>query len=272
MSAHDTITFAALGDVHGRMRAAARILEQWERHSGRALDFALQVGDFEPHRDEEDLRTMDAPSKYKDLGDFPLFHRGRERFPCPLYFIGGNHEPHGWLEQHPEGFELVEGCHYLGRAGVSELRGLRVAFLSGIHGEEHFERARPDVARIHELPNREWIYFNEADVERVLAAERADVLLIHEWPEGVMAARDRERLGAIARRKGLRPGNPWARLLMEALRPRLVLCGHMHLRYSHDLELPDGSRCAFAALGHMRDHHEALAVFEWCEGELERLM
>lgn len=269
--ASDAITFAALGDIHGRHRAAARMLRKWERREGRSLDFTLQVGDFEPHRHEQDLRTMDAPSKYKELGDFPRFYKGPERYPCPVYFIGGNHEPHGWLEQHPEGFELIEGCHYLGWSGAHEIARVRVAYLSGIFDPERFTDPRPPIECIEGMSNREWIRFTEADVERALGVGRADVLVVHEWPDEVISPEEQTQLGAMAQRKGIRPGNPWARMLMEALEPALVLAGHMHLRYVRQLELTSGHPLTFAGLGHVRDHEQALAVFEWSGGQLTQL-
>ena len=85
--------FAAVGDVHGHMHAMVALLRDWEEASGETLGFVLQVGDFEPHRHEDDLATMAAPSKYRQLGDFADYHSGRATMPWPVYFIGGNHEP-----------------------------------------------------------------------------------------------------------------------------------------------------------------------------------
>jgi len=85
--------FAAVGDVHGQMHEMVRLLSAWEGRAGRALAFVLQVGDFEPVRDQKDLDTVAAPMCYRKLGDFPDFHSGRATFPWPVWFIGGNHEP-----------------------------------------------------------------------------------------------------------------------------------------------------------------------------------
>jgi len=62
--------FALVGDVHGHIHAMHRQLRKLEARIGRSIHVVLQVGDFEPHRDEADLRTMAAPAKYKQLGDY----------------------------------------------------------------------------------------------------------------------------------------------------------------------------------------------------------
>lgn len=106
------------------MDAMVRALSKWERGHGRPLDFVLQVGDFEPHRDEADLATMAAPSRYRVLGDFPDYAAGRRRFPWPLYFVGGNDEPYGLLDRLAPGDAIVGNCTYLGRVGVHRIAGL----------------------------------------------------------------------------------------------------------------------------------------------------
>jgi len=49
------INFAAVGDVHGHMDRCVAMLESWEKTNNKSLSFVLQVGDFEPHRDNADL-------------------------------------------------------------------------------------------------------------------------------------------------------------------------------------------------------------------------
>lgn len=42
----DALHLAVLGDVHGHLTLAFRILCRWERETGHRLDLALQVGDL----------------------------------------------------------------------------------------------------------------------------------------------------------------------------------------------------------------------------------
>jgi len=186
--------FAVVGDVHGQFRSMVNLVQGWEAEHG-TVDFVLQVGDLEPHRNEEDLSTMAAPSKHRRLGDFDEVVSGDVPLPWPVYFIGGNHEPYGWLEEHPEGFELCRNLHYLGRAGVTRIGPLRVAAVSGIHRLETFDKERPQLfewqrqrsrsenenkqrMRGSRISNKDFIGFTGQDIGCVMAsAARTDA----EW-------------------------------------------------------------------------------------------
>ncbi|WP_224248318.1 metallophosphoesterase [Hyalangium gracile] len=266
------VFFAAVGDVHGRMHQMVRLLQEWSRKSHRQLAFVLQVGDFEPHRHEADLATMAAPARYKHLGDFSEFHSRRARFPWPVYFIGGNHEPYGYLDSAPDGFELTLNCRYLGRVGTVETHGLRVAGLSGILQEETFRRPRPSVDRLGTVSPKAFAGFTEQDVERALALERADVLLLHEWPSGLVDPADEKDFEQ--QRRSMRydaVGNEYARLVVEALQPRLVLCGHMHKAYRGALQLPSGRMSTVRCLDHVAHGASCFAVFRLTDGELREV-
>jgi len=263
MSSPQTTYFASVGDVHGHMHRMVSHLVAWEERSRLRLDFVLQVGDFEPHRHEADLATMAAPMKYRHLGDFAAYHQRRRRFPWPIYFIGGNHEPYGHLDLHPEGFPLAPHCHYLGRSGAVDLEGLRVAGLSGIHREASFCKSRPPLASLGTASNKDFTYFNEQDVDRLLALGRADVLLLHDWPSDIIP--DEEAADFQGQRRGASHdliGNAYARLLVDALQPRLVLCGHLHRRYAGTLQHPGGQRSLVRCLASVEQGADAFAVFQ----------
>ncbi|MGF1489704.1 MAG: metallophosphoesterase [Prochloraceae cyanobacterium] len=150
--------FAAVGDVHGDMYLMLNLLKKWEAKHCRSLSFILQVGDFEAHRHQKDLTTMDAPSKYKKLGDFQAFYRSKAKFPYPIYFIGGNHEPYGFLDLYPNGGEIARNCYYFGRVGSIELAGLKIVGLSGIYKPELFDRStRPPIEDITIRSNSDYL-------------------------------------------------------------------------------------------------------------------
>jgi hypothetical protein len=71
-SKNQGLIFLVLGDIHGQLNKAARLLRQVESDSGVQIDFVLQVGDFGAHRHQQDLFTMYAPFREKRMGDF--FH------------------------------------------------------------------------------------------------------------------------------------------------------------------------------------------------------
>ncbi len=119
------IYFVAVGDVHGYIHQMVRLLQGWGKKNQQSLSFVLQVGDFEAHRHLDDLSTMDAPTKYKQLGDFSDFYTGKSKLPFPLWFIGGNHESYGFLDLFPQGQEIAPNINYLGRVNSIELSGLK---------------------------------------------------------------------------------------------------------------------------------------------------
>ncbi|MCX4469262.1 metallophosphoesterase [Micromonospora sp. NBC_01655] len=232
-----------VGDVHGEFE----LLAGWSAAVGEALgplDAILAVGDVEPNRDETDAAGVHGPAKYRRVGDFPLLVEGLLDLGAPLHFIGGNHEPWPALDAAGPG-RWSEGVHFLGRAGVTEVAGLRVAFLSGIHSPRITDvpRARRDTAR-------ERTYYTAEEVHQVSRAARragaVDVLLTHDWPAGLTGPR---RNGPVGRAE--------LRTLCERLRPRWHFCGHMHDRHRGAIGPTE-----IVCLGHIRSGPQAFAVIE----------
>ena len=250
-------TVAVVGDVHGAMWTMVRLLNGWEKAHKQAIDFVLQVGDFEPHRNEADLATMAAPAKYRKLGDFPMFARGEAQFPWPIFFIGGNHEPYGWLETLSSGGEVAPNCHFIGRANVVSVGELCVAGLSGIYKPELFASPRPDVSHFGKKSNKEWIGWNEGDIERLLELGRADVLLLHEWPSA---------FDSTQRHPPDEAGRGWIEMLLESLRPKMIFCGHLHGRYRSATRV-DGESVPVECLSEVSRGRDAFAVYEVGDGK-----
>jgi hypothetical protein len=130
------------------MHLMVKLLNTWEAKIGQQLAFVLQVGDFEAQRHEADLTTTPGPKKYRKLGDFADFHTGQAVFPWSIWFIAGNHEPYGFLEQMPQGGQVANKCNYLGCVGSVTLSGLKVVGVSGIYDPERFQKKRPDISLI----------------------------------------------------------------------------------------------------------------------------
>ena len=229
-----------------------RHLAGWEKSRKKSLDFVLQVGDFEPHCDEADLATMAAPAKYRDLGDFPVFARGAAQFPWPLYFIGGNHEPYGFLETLPDGGEIATDCHYIGRANAVQIGELKVAGLSGIFQPHLFSETRPNIAQFGSKSNKDWIGWNESDIEKLLNLGRADILLLHEWP---IEFSDNQRHFADA------AARQWIELALESLRPQLIFCGHLHWRARSAIRV-GGADVPVNCLAQVSRGRDSFAVYE----------
>ncbi|KAB0669036.1 metallophosphoesterase [Oryzomonas sagensis] len=242
-----TVNFAVAGDTHGHMHLMVERLKQMSEQTGVTPSFVLQVGDFQPIRNQDDLTSMNAPERHRSIGDFPDFAAGSATFPWPLWFIAGNHEPFYYLDQHLEGFTLVPNCHYLGRAGRATVEGLVVAGLSGIYSEKHFHEKRTPTR----LKDQNWKrrgYFSDEDLQTMLNMPRPDILLLHDCPVDV-----------FGRDVPLR-GNLIVRELVERMAPKLVLCGHIH-QFARGII--NGSQVY--AFGHIKDDAGSVAIFQWRE-------
>lgn len=245
---------AGIGDVHGHQAAAIALVEAAARRFGVAVSQALQVGDFEANRDDRD-RVGRAPGA--QLGDFPRLASGSLALPWPLWFIGGNHEPWTWLDALPAPCKIAPRCRYLGRSGSAPCGDLHLAWLSGIVSPRWSSQERPAAG-----PGVLWkraTYIAPSDLAPLAQLARIDVLLVHDWPRGLVARGAPSPFPA----GGPPPwavGNALARALVDRLRPRLVLCGHLHVPYRTTLRHADGSTTLVRCLDAVGNGPGAVAI------------
>lgn len=202
------------------------------------MAFVLAVGDVETFSTPDDHRRK--ATKRAMPAEFAAYASGARRMRRPFVFVGGNNESFEDLETMPEGGELAPDVRYLGRAGVKEVHGLHVAYLSGIYAPTRFTRPRLAVDRPENA--RQAGYFRQPEVDAVKQVPRADMLVLHEWPRGIA---DRGSAVAKVGARGIRPahwpqvGNPYASSLVTHLRPPWVLCGHLHVPHAVSLHWDD---------------------------------
>lgn len=283
MIANQTLRFAAVGDVHDHFGEMTRQLHAWSATTGHTLDFVLQVGDLQANRHAADLETMAAPLKFRHLGDFHLLWERGEALPWPFYFIGGNHEPYGWLDQHPDGAALMPNLHYLGRAGRVSIGGLQIAGMSGIYSAARHSESRPPVKDILNQSRKLYTSYNDADVVRAADFGHTDILMLHDWPQGVLAgqpASDWSRLkhsGALGNSRSATDsladfGSFYGRFLIDTLRPALVFCGHMHCPHEAAFRHSDGTGTRVICLAEVGNRAGgAIRFFEIRNGGIEEL-
>jgi lariat debranching enzyme len=229
----DSLLVAALGDIHGRFHRVEAWLDALEQARGRRVDLALAVGDVEAFRHADDHRRKAA--KRAMPAEFAEYADGLRRVKRPLYFIGGNNEDFEALHDMQAGGDLAPDVHYLGRAGLRELSGLRVAYLSGIHAPRFIDQPLKRPASLDTA--KQAGYFRTPEVEQVAAYSDVDLLLVHEWPRGlVQKARDERPQDPARPLPSPWIGNPVTRRLVEAVQPRWVLCGHSHKPFAVALE------------------------------------
>jgi hypothetical protein len=220
---------ASVGDIHGRFHRVEAWLDALEAARGRRVELVLAVGDVEAFRHSDDHRRKAA--KRAMPAEFAEYADGARVMKRPLYFIGGNNEDFEALHDTPQGLELAPNVHYLGRAGLREVGGLRVGYLSGIYAPRFY--AQP-LKRPRSLDTAKQAgYFRVEEVGRVAGLRDVDVLLVHEWPRGLPQRAQEE--GPLPLGRTLPSywiGNPVTRKLVETIHPRWVLCGHSHRAFA----------------------------------------
>ena len=211
---------AIFGDIHGHwcdfMDAVV------ELDSRTPLDLILQCGDAQPIRNDYDLEYMHCPKKYRELGNFHRFYNGSEKFPVPILFIGGNHEPWNFLDENREGGILAPNIEFMGRVGMHEIMGTRIIGISGVYSPKYFNAPHPEWPYAVSM-RKQASYFNSDDIDKVLEFGKANILLLHEWPSLMNGARNEEwpsHWGTV--------GSEPLTELVELLNPKYVFCGHMH--------------------------------------------
>ena len=185
------------GDIHGKMEKLRKVVELLKP------DVVFQVGDLGFFADDSSMDRASRRHIEKNPAEGEIFaYINKEKvFPCPLYFVRGNHENFELLER----FEELElpNILYL-RTGIHVIGPLTVAAIGGIYYGGNNPRKR-------NLPK----YTQEKEMEFLFnfKQSKVDILLAHDAPE----------------EKGLkqgRGGSPFVSLAIEALRPKFLFHGH----------------------------------------------
>jgi lariat debranching enzyme len=213
------VRFVILGDVHGSFSRVAAVLHEAESLLGR-VDAALCVGDLEPNRNARDAAGVATGKGHRRwVGEYPKVLRGEIVLPAPLWFIGGDHEPWATLDSRGPG-EISPGINFMGRAGVRDVKGLNVAFISGVRGVA----TEGDMFARHGRDERAcWVRAEMIALERAIQKhERIDVFMSHDWPDQVLGEEGDAEVLKMSK-------------LSEA---PLHVCGHRHRR----VEASDGDQ------------------------------
>jgi lariat debranching enzyme len=73
------------------------------------------------------------------------YYSGEKKAPILTIFIGGNHEASNYLQELAYGGWVAPNIYYLGYAGVIDVDGIRIAGISGIFRDNHFEKGHFEV-------------------------------------------------------------------------------------------------------------------------------
>lgn len=180
---------------------------------------------------------MSVPVKYREMGDFEKYYRGRATAPFLTLVIGGNHESSGYMTELHYGGWLAENIYYLGAAGVVNFRGLRIAGLSGIYKPEDYILNHHERLPFEHHETKSAYHVRRIDAMKLdLVSPPVDIALSHDWPAGI------ERFGNLTKllkvKKHLGPdisrnqlGSPPAMALLKRMQPRYWFAAHLHVRY-----------------------------------------
>lgn len=150
---------AILGDLHGHITLAYRLLKRWEKESKKRLDAIFQVGDFGafPPPFKVDKATMRFYEKDPDELSFVDYYEGSDeadeildenalshrKIDATMYFIKGNHEDFSFLndisncEGDPTPVDVYNKIHYLNNGEIYIIQigqhNFRVGCLGGLN-------------------------------------------------------------------------------------------------------------------------------------------
>lgn len=217
--------FGLVGDFHGRVGYLRLAYEAFEREGGVAG--VLQVGDTCIDLD----RVGSDPFMVGDHAEHLAEH-----YRTPLIFTPGNHD--AWPELlrvpiEPEGYRKIRPHVWMLHGNVVTFRGLRIAALGGATSSDKTARLR------HEAATGEKVWWEDERVDRDRAAslikeaasEPVDILITHEVPEGLCDGQRPERRGTSqSYRRQAQIDRLIIRDIFEALKPRLMVTGHHHVR------------------------------------------
>jgi hypothetical protein len=114
--------------------------------------------------------------------------------------------------------------------------------------------------------------FTRESLEWVRRVERPDILLVHEWPSGVVRPEDDEPAERGHRRLHHRKtGCELIRELVWTTEPQLVLCGHLHRPYAGWLPTRGGGRARVVCLGEFDGSGAGWALFAAGSAGIEEL-
>jgi hypothetical protein len=253
-----SLIVVGIGDIHGRFHRVQEWLEALEHGLGRPVDHVLAVGDVEAFADAEDHRRKAAkralPAEFADYAA-----KGRP-LRWPLHFIGGNNEDFSALHGHAQGRVLDAGLTYLGRSGSVRLGGLHVAFLSGICAPKQLDT--PLEPPVSLAAAKRAGYFRRSEVEALSSLADVDLMLVHEWPKGLVRRRGPGDKPLRAHRFPW-IGNVYTRAVVDRLQPRFLWCGHSHVPLATTLAHPGGRDTQVACLDQAARPEGALLWTEW---------
>jgi hypothetical protein len=211
----------AAGDCHGQLTALYEGVERLESEVERRVDVVLQVGDLGVWPSDGKLDR--ATRARRGIGEFREWYRISRPVPRKTIFIAGNHEDFDFLRTH-QGQEILPGLTFLAWGQTIDVGGatqsLKVGGVGGCSGPSDYEKLQ--------LTGRTRRHYLKRELAELAnnAVGTLDVLLLHDAPAGRIVRMHSTRNPS----PGLTSESQGLVELISAIRPRICLTGHLHMR------------------------------------------
>eukprot|EP00026_Physarum_polycephalum_P009368 Phypoly_transcript_09489.p1 GENE.Phypoly_transcript_09489~~Phypoly_transcript_09489.p1 ORF type:complete len:263 (+),score=26.28 Phypoly_transcript_09489:22-789(+) len=211
------------------------------------VDLLVVCGDFEACRNEVDLECLAGPSKYHFLKDYWKYYGGTRKAPFLTLFVGGNHEASNHLWELYYGGWVAPNIYYLGHSGVVKVGDLRIAGISGIYDDRDFHKGHHERVPYNSSTVRSIYHTRACEVYKMKhITGPIDVFASHDWPKEISKYGDLNEL--YKTKQGLQGqiengefGSPAHWELLQQLKPKWWVSGHMHVKYQATYPHPGGA-------------------------------
>ncbi len=259
---------AVVGCAHGELDVLYRAVQEAETVAG-PVDLVLCPGDFQAVRNASDLACMACPDRFRVMNSFWRYYNGDKRAPYPTVFVGGNHEAPNHLQELKYGGLVAPNMYYLGDAGVINVRGLRIAGVSGVYVEHHYNIPRKEAPPYPRNEVKSVYHARSEDIRRLSRLSRGsvDIMLSHDWPRDIAFSGDTNDL--LRKKPFLRKeversdlGHPGTKELLSKMQPRYWFAAHMHVKFAAEVRHDSGSSTRFLALDKILPKRDFLQILE----------
>lgn len=225
------------GNVEGQFQTLVHVINRLIEKSLNSFDCAFLVG-----------RTFSNTAS--ENGELTPFVKREALFPIPTYFTDSSELAGPFMSGYPSGFEVCENLHFLGRSGVKTIKGLKVAYLSGIERNflhYDFEKAQLSGEEERELYSDNMYTYH--DIDSILNADReVDLLLTGEWPNSFRSVFSDEP------QHSQREGKLFS--LLSSLSARYIFSSHDDKSYKREPFVTEaGFGCRFVGLRSCSKHN-----------------
>jgi len=242
LNEENVLNIIVTGCIHGCMDKMYKDIQDFEAEKKIKIDLVLCTGDFECMRNENDLKFLSCPEKYREMGNFHQYYNSKVQSPYLTIFIGGNHEASNYLEENYYGGYVAENIYYLGRSGVINVKGIRIGGISGIFNKfdyfrGHFEKDENDIKG----DKKSIFHLREFEVAKMsYIKSHVDIFMTHDWPTNLINEKDKNKIFKLRPhfKEEIKEGTLGSfpgEFLLQFLKPNYFICGHMHFYYTNKI-------------------------------------